>query len=252
MAKQKGIIKIEGTIGDITFYRTRDGYLVREKGGVDGRRIASDPSYQRTRENNAEFGRAGKAGKMLRTAFRSLLLNRADGRMVSRLSRQMLWVIQSDQVSLRGERHIGEGELKLLSGFDFNNRGLLSTTFFGSYNVGIDRSSGEMSVDVNPFIPINTITAPSGSTHFKIISGAAEIDFAGETYNVASSETPFMPLDGIETTAINHVHALTADTELALAVVLGIDFYQEVNGEYYSLQNGAFNPLSLVEIENAV
>jgi hypothetical protein len=35
MAKLKGIIKIKGTIGDITFYKTQDGYLVREKGGID-------------------------------------------------------------------------------------------------------------------------------------------------------------------------------------------------------------------------
>ncbi|MBS3993278.1 MAG: hypothetical protein KGZ87_06150 [Bacteroidetes bacterium] len=39
MAKQKGIIKLKGTIGDITFYKTQDGHLAREKGGVDGQRI---------------------------------------------------------------------------------------------------------------------------------------------------------------------------------------------------------------------
>ena len=31
MAKQKGIIKLDGTIGDITFYKSQDGYLAREK-----------------------------------------------------------------------------------------------------------------------------------------------------------------------------------------------------------------------------
>ena len=63
MARQKGILKIKGTIGDITFYKTKDGYLVKEKSAVEGNRIASDPAFQRTRENNSEFGRAGKAGK---------------------------------------------------------------------------------------------------------------------------------------------------------------------------------------------
>ena len=32
MARQKGIIKLKGTIGDITFYKTQDGHLAREKG----------------------------------------------------------------------------------------------------------------------------------------------------------------------------------------------------------------------------
>jgi hypothetical protein len=72
MAKQKGIIKLEGTIGDITFYKSQDGYLAREKGGVPADRIANDPAFQRTRENGAEFGAAGKAGKVLRNAIRAV------------------------------------------------------------------------------------------------------------------------------------------------------------------------------------
>ena len=31
MAKQKGFIKIEGSIGDITFYKTQDGHLAKGK-----------------------------------------------------------------------------------------------------------------------------------------------------------------------------------------------------------------------------
>jgi hypothetical protein len=58
MARQKGIIKLKGTIGDITFNKTQDGHLAREKGGVDASRIKNDPAFQRTRENGSEFGRA--------------------------------------------------------------------------------------------------------------------------------------------------------------------------------------------------
>jgi len=32
MAKQTGIIKLKGTIGGISFYKTSDGHLAREKG----------------------------------------------------------------------------------------------------------------------------------------------------------------------------------------------------------------------------
>ena len=74
MAKQRGFLKIEGTLGDVTFLKTQDGYLVKEKSDI-GSRIATDKAFQRTRENNAEFGRAGKAGKTLRAALKSVLLN---------------------------------------------------------------------------------------------------------------------------------------------------------------------------------
>jgi hypothetical protein len=39
MAKQTGIIKLKGTIGGISFYKTSDGHLAREKGSVDKKRI---------------------------------------------------------------------------------------------------------------------------------------------------------------------------------------------------------------------
>jgi len=81
---------LRGTIGNITFYKSGDGYLAREKGGVGANRIATDPAFQRTRENGAEFGRAGKAGKVLRNALRSLLQNTSDSRMISRLTREMM------------------------------------------------------------------------------------------------------------------------------------------------------------------
>ncbi|WP_288096469.1 hypothetical protein, partial [Hydrotalea sp.] len=109
MAQQKGIIKLDGTIGGITFYKSQDGYLAREKGGVSADRIANDPNFQRTRENGAEFGRAGKAGKILRTSLRALLQNASDSRMVSRLTKQMVKVIQMDAVNPRGERNVIDG-----------------------------------------------------------------------------------------------------------------------------------------------
>ncbi len=69
MARQKGIIKLKGTIGDLSFYKTQDGHLAREKGGVDASRIANDPTFVRTRENGAEFGSAASSGKLLRDAL---------------------------------------------------------------------------------------------------------------------------------------------------------------------------------------
>jgi hypothetical protein len=146
MARQKGIIKLKGTIGYITFYKTQDGYLAREKGGIDASRIASDPAFQRTRENGSEFGRAGKAGKLLRTAFRPLLLNSADGRMVSRLTQRMVKVIQADLVSDRGLRNVIDGEAELLFGFEFNIRGKLGTSLFAPFVATIDRVAGEIKV----------------------------------------------------------------------------------------------------------
>src|SRR5204862_7556982 len=133
MAQQKGIIPLKGTIGNITFYKSKDGFMAKEKGGVDANRIANDPAFQRTRENGAEFGRAGKAGKTLRTALRSLLQNTSDSRMISRLTKEMMRVIQADETSARGLRNVIDGEAELLSGFEFNGNGKLATTIYAPF-----------------------------------------------------------------------------------------------------------------------
>jgi hypothetical protein len=248
MARQKGIIKLKGTIGDITFYKTQDGHLAREKGGIDASRIKNDPAFQRTRENGSEFGRAGKAGKILRTSLRALLLNSADGRMVSRLTQAMVKVIQADVTSLRGLRNVIDGEAELLAGFEFNIRGKLGTSLFAPFVGTIDRVSGEISVDLAEFIPANMIAAPSGTTHYKIISAGAEIDFEAETFVEAHSETAILPWDAVATVAINQVNAVTPNSTKPLFLALGVEFYQEVNGQMYALKNGSYNPLALVQV----
>jgi hypothetical protein len=246
MARQKGIIKLKGTIGDITFYKTKDGHLAREKGGVDASRIKSDPAFQRTRENGAEFGRAGKAGKTLRTALRTLLINSADSRMVSRLTQSMVKVIQADLVNDRGLRNVIDGEAELLVGFDFNITGKLGTTLFVPFVGTIDRAAGEISVAVDPFVPANMIAAPGGTTHYKIISAGAEINFEAETFVVSSSETAIQPWDSTPVVAVSQSNAVTPNSVSPLFLALGLEFYQEVNGKMYPLKNGAFNPLALV------
>ena len=222
--------------------------MAREKGGIDASRIASDPAFQRTRENGSEFGRAGKAGKILRTSLRALLLNSADGRMVSRLTQAMVKVIQADVTSLRGLRNVIDGEAELLAGFEFNIRGKLGTSLFAPFVGTIDRVSGEISVDLAEFIPANMIAAPSGTTHYKIISAGAEIDFEAETFVEAHSETTILPWDAVATAAINQVNAVTPNSTKPLFLALGVEFYQEVNGQMYALKNGSYNPLALVQV----
>ena len=49
-----------------------------------------------------EFGRDGKAGKILRNAIRGLLQNASDSRMADRLTQEMVKVIQEDTINARG------------------------------------------------------------------------------------------------------------------------------------------------------
>lgn len=171
MAKQTGIIKLKGTIGGISFYKTSDGHLAREKGGVDKSRIQNDPAFQRTRENGSEFGRAGKGGKVLRNAIRVLLLNAKDKRVVSRLTKTLVAVTKSDIINERGSRTLQDGDLSLLESFEFNLNGKLGATLFAAYTKAFDRVTGEATIAIAAFAPTVRIAAPSGTSHFKVVMG---------------------------------------------------------------------------------
>ena len=249
MAKQTGIIKLKGTIGGISFYKTSDGHLAREKGGVDKSRIANDPAFQRTRENGSEFGAAGKGGKTLRNAIRILLQNAKDKRVVSRLTTELLKVVKTDTTNARGLRTIQDGNMSSLNGFEFNLNGKLGSTLFTPFTTAYDRASGDVSVDIAAFAPTVRIAAPNGTTHFKVVTGVSELDFANESSSFQNDETAILPYDAANTSAIGLTMSAPAGSTQPVIIVLGIEFYQEVNGQMYTLKNGAYNALSIVEID---
>ena len=246
MARQKGIIKLKGTIGDISFYKTVDGHLARESGGVDKARIMTDPAFQRTRENGAEFGRAGKGGKLIRNAFRILMQLAKDKRVTSRLTKDLVVVVQSDLVNDRGERTIQDGDLGLLTGFNFNIRGKLNSTLFAPFVTAFNRVTGEFTAVVNTFSPTVRIAAPGGTTHIRVVTGGAELDFVDETFVFEMDDSGILPYTPPNIPALNLLTALTPNSTLPVLGVVGVEFYQEVNGQMYPLKNGAFNSLAVV------
>lgn len=249
MAKQAGIIKLKGTIGGISFYKTTDGHLAREKDGVDANRIANDPAFQRTRENGSEFGRAGIGGKLLRNAIRVLLQNTKDKRVVSRLTKTLVAITKTDTTNERGLRTLQDGDLSLLENFEFNLNGKLGATLFTAFTNAFDRVSGDATLSIAAFSPIVRIAAPTGTTHFKVVMGAAELGFANETSTFENDETAILPYSASDTAQIDLTASLTANSTLPVVQVLGVEFYQEVNGQMYALKNGAYNALAVITVD---
>ncbi|MBL0083638.1 MAG: hypothetical protein IPP37_14975 [Saprospiraceae bacterium] len=248
MAQQKGLIKLKGTMGGITFYKTQDGYLAREKGGVEAERIANDPNFQRTRENGEEFGRAGKGGKLLRNSLRVLLQNASDRYMVGRLTAAMVKVIQMDETNVRGQRNVIDGEAELLQGFEFNLNAKLDNTIYAPYTTAVDRPTGKLTVNIPAFVSANMISAPGGATHFKFVSCGSEIDFENETYVVDVQESTILSISALPTAPIALENTITLNSTHPLFLAFGIEFYQEVNAQMYPLKNGAYNALALVKV----
>lgn len=249
MAKQKGIIKLKGTIGDYTFYKTKDGYLAREKGGIDKKRMQNDPAFKRTRENGMEFGTAGKGGQLIRKAERILIRGASDYRLTSRLMQQLMKVVKSDPLNERGKRTIQDGNMGLLKEFDFNQKGKLNTVFFSGYTPSFDRGTGVFDVAVEAFAPNETIDAPRGTTHVQLVAGVSALDFIGRNFEENHMYSAIIPWDQQQQPALNLTATVTAGGTLPVIQLIGVNFFQEVNGEMYSLRNGSFNALAIVGVD---
>lgn len=248
MAKNKSIIKIIGTLDDLTFYKGKEGYIVRTKGGVSKNRIKTDPAFARTRENGAEFKHIAHSGKLLRRSVIGLIEDAKDGRLTSRLMHVMARVKNEDLTSNRGERNVATGLAtangkQYLKGFDFNGEAPLDSVLLTDYS--LDTATGE--IELVDFSPMQHIAVPQGTTHVSLRSGFLNLDFATEAKALELSPIVNLALNSAAATVTLTPAAVPAGTGNEL-FFLKVAFYQEMNGTQYPLNNGAFNALQLVEV----
>lgn len=249
MARQVGLLKLVGTLGDISFYKTVYGYLARTKTGVDRKTVLTDPRFQRTRENAFEFGRGAKAGKLLRDAIRPLLRHAKDSMTVQRLTQRMMKVLQADTINRRGMRTVTHGDLGLLKGFDFNNNASLDSIIQISFEIEFNRVSGTVLLNLQSHKPKRDIKAPNGTTHYKLSFGVASLNFEALKFEFGVNDSGMLSYDGSEIPYSALTANLSSNLSFPVVLVLGIVFYQKVNGEFYDLEDGAFNALGVVGID---
>jgi hypothetical protein len=218
-------------------------------GGASADRIKNDPAFERTRENMAEFGRAGKAAKLLRTIFRDVTINAKDTITQARLQQVTSRIITTDPVNERGARTVNHGDLQQLQNFHFNARAGISDSLYVKCPVSFNRVSGEVTVSIPVFVPRNMIKQAKGTTHFRIVAAAAAVNFDTEKYEYAMQETPELPYTTDPTQAVTLTMALPANSTDAVLVALGIEYYQQVNSRSYALKSGEHNATSIILVD---
>lgn len=249
MAKFDGIFEIKGTLQGMTFFKSKDGLLIRKKGGVSKSRIENDPAFQRTRENGSEFGHNAKMGQLMRKSVANLVMLAKDFRVSSRMSKAMSEVKNLDFTSDRGSRKVwigmdsAEGK-QVLTGFDFNINSRFDSVFRSQYI--LDLPTGKVSI--TGFNPTTNLSIPQGATHAAFSVAVAAVDFELQRY-----ETTYSDKENFELTPALINLSLTP----ASMPVLGgtsfyyflIEFFQELNGRQYPLKNNSHNVLYLMEVK---
>lgn len=248
MARQMSpLIKLKGTISDISFYKTADGFLAREKTGITAERFKTDPAFRNTRLNSLEFGKAGKAGKVFRSAWLNQMSKVVDNRIISRVTGLMFQVIQSDPTHKVGQRTAASGNLAFLENFQFNQGIPLDTVLKTIPVPTIDRVTGLATVGIPAYSPLTVIGIPDGATHYKIFAAAAEIDFVSGTTNTVAATTAELLWDNNPAPTVNLQMQLPANSTKPIFLVLGIEFMKIVLGEILPVSAGQ-NALQLVKV----
>lgn len=176
MAKQKGAVKLSGTIGDISFYQSNNNFLAREKTGPTRHQVLTADYFVRTRENGTEFGHCSSTGKLLRSALGLKGRDHPDTTVTNRLAARLVKVMHSDTESPRGQRRVHRGELSILEGFEFLQGARLAEGFLARYEVIFHREEGSCTLHVPSFMPQACIEVPPHATYVRLVATALALD----------------------------------------------------------------------------
>jgi hypothetical protein len=160
----------------------------------------------------------------------------------------MLKVLKKDPVNKHGERIVAKGPLTMLKDFEFNRHRALESSFKSTFSCSIDRPNGLAAVDIPAYSKATAIERPQGSTHYRLLMAAVDCDFSAGTSFVETSLSGLIPLD--DTPA----DPLTLDCHVPVAgnhpifLVLGIEYFVELNGVTERLKTESFNALQIVEV----
>lgn len=251
MARQVGLIKLEGSLGDLSFYKSGDAYLVRQKAGPRREQVAKDPRFRRTRENSMEFGRAVRTAKVFRDELRRWLEFSADRKFALRLNARMLRLLKADHERPRGERKVCATHLTQLLGMDCNVNARLAEVLFLKERPQFDRSSGEASFAVPALRVKDIVRQVADATHVRMLLVALAFDPEGAQNNrMRSVQSAYLDVTkDSHSVADRLVIALEAGAQTAVILLLGLHYFQLANEAYYPLQNGQYNMLSIVEVD---
>lgn len=161
----------------------------------------------------------------------------------------MVRVVRADSENVRGEGQVQPANLAILNRFNFNSATSLANTLFAKLAITVDAESGEVQVTVPAIDPKVRLAKPVEATHFQFVAGAVALDFSedGEsTLSMASSAQHAVKEPVVEETVLSL--PLPADAGLPIAVVFGVAFYIEDRGAVYPLNNGAYNPMSVINL----
>lgn len=236
MARQKGIVKLAGTLDGLNFYYRKGVPVVRAAGGgFNGKAIKSSESMALVRQNMSEFGRCATLTKVHRHALLQLLAPYKDTSWHGRLMQLWQEIKTCDTSSARGEREPGIGfgtpeGRRVFDRFEVTP---------GSRHALILARNGHFDADAFTFslgkAAMEGIAFPAPATHVTLCLAVLELDFELPTCGVLQGKPAALRRGDLP-------EALTLECARpagpSFGVYLVVTFQEEVNGTMARMQEG--------------
>lgn len=262
MGTQKGIIKLSGSVDGLTFYRAYGKDIVRKASGPSKEQIMSGENFQRTRENNSEFGGCSKISKSVRTSLLPLK-SLCDGQFGNRLTKLFKFVTLHDD-GARGERPIKlSSHREAFRDFECNINNKLSKAIGGIITTNHNEERTLSSIALHDgHSP--AIQGPEGATHFRLVHAlgiVSDFVYNGKSKGYVPMESALNtrgkyqysdyfsleePIFPAYTSTISLSVTTPIPDTVSIVHAFGISFFQQIGSTHYPLKQG--NALKILEI----
>ncbi len=236
MAKQKGIFPLVGTVGGINFYYLKGKPVARMAGGgFNGKAIKTKASMQRVRENGSEFGHCSRVNKAFRIALREFYKGYRFTNFHSKLMGLFTKLKDLDSTGVRGERKVAQG-IETLEG-----KALLKQFDYTPDCDVLHRLPFDFSIDNTTYgltftgFDIDKVSFATGATHIELTYGVLDFDFESLQYRLDLAAPLLLDRAYAENSVVLSPAVGTPIVGTQLCV-LGVRYYQKVNGVMYLLK----------------
>ncbi|TCD17609.1 hypothetical protein EZ456_22595 [Pedobacter psychrodurus] len=218
MAIQNGIIKINGQLGDLVFYKRGNTDVVRQK-------AAHKQQTEASKKSSRDFGRASRNAAYIRKAFAPLVKLYAYGDLLNRLNKRFIEIFKTIPLEKAGNKKLIDGDIALLKGFEFNTSKPLQQLWLSETDLCID-TDGLVKL-ILPKCELKTLLKPhpkATEARLQVMGFHFELDDHGG-YEIIEVNDLVIPLSNSHFPKTTLTLGLNHRGDKALIFAMGISFF---------------------------
>jgi len=218
MAIQNGIIKINGQLGDLVFYKRGSKDVVRQK-------AAQKQQTEASKKSSRDFGSASRNAAYIRKAFAPLVKLYAYGDLLNRLNKRFIEIFKTIPAEQAGDKKLIDGDITLLKGFEFNSSKPLGTLWLNETVLCIE-PDGLVKLML-PKGELKSLLKPhpkATEARLQVMGFYFELDANGD-YEIIEVNDLIVPLNNMHFPKTTLALRLNHQGDKALIFAMGISFF---------------------------